>query len=58
MQEILMDKQRPRTFIIYDTLTAPAGNLLTVPAVSLVFFMLWMDRQFNIHFFDPAGGGG
>ena len=28
-----------------------------MPAVSLAFFMLWMDRQFGTHFFDPAGGG-
>jgi heme/copper-type cytochrome/quinol oxidase subunit 1 len=28
-----------------------------VPAVSLAFLMLWMDRQFGTHFFDPAGGG-
>jgi cytochrome c oxidase subunit 1/cytochrome c oxidase subunit I+III len=33
------------------------GNVLAVPAVSLAFFMLWMDRRFGSHFFDVAGGG-
>ena len=28
-----------------------------MPAVSLAFFLLWMDRQFGTHFFDVAGGG-
>lgn len=44
-------------FFVWGTLTASAGNLFAVPAVSLAFFMLWMDRQFGTHFFDPAGGG-
>ena len=43
--------------LVWGTLTASAGNLLAVPAVSLAFFLLWMDRQFGTHFFDPAGGG-
>ena len=43
--------------IIWGTLTASVGNLLAVPAVSLAFFMLWLDRNFGMHFFDPAGGG-
>ena len=43
--------------LIWGTLTASAANLIVVPAVSLAFFMLWMDRQFGTHFFDPAGGG-
>jgi heme/copper-type cytochrome/quinol oxidase subunit 1 len=30
---------------------------VVVPAVSLAFFLLWMDRQFGTHFFDPPGGG-
>jgi cytochrome c oxidase subunit 1/cytochrome c oxidase subunit I+III len=42
--------------IVWGTLTASVGNLLAVPAVSLAFFMLWMDRQFGTHFFDVAGG--
>jgi cytochrome c oxidase subunit 1/cytochrome c oxidase subunit I+III len=43
--------------IVWGTLTASIGNLFAVPAVSLAFFMLWMDRQFGTHFFDVAGGG-
>jgi cytochrome c oxidase subunit I len=43
--------------IVWGTLTASAANLLAVPAVSLAFFMLWMDRQFSTHFFDAVGGG-
>lgn len=43
--------------IVWGTLTASIGNLLAVPAVSLAFFMLWMDRQLGTHFFDVAGGG-
>ena len=40
-----------------ERLTASVANLIVVPAVSLAFFLLWMDRQFGTHFFDPAGGG-
>ena len=43
--------------MIWGTLTASAANLLVVPAVSLAFFLLWMDRQFDTHFFDVAQGG-
>jgi cytochrome c oxidase subunit I len=43
--------------MIWGTLTASVANLLVVPAVSLAFFLLWMDRQFGTHFFDPAAGG-
>ncbi len=43
--------------LVWGTLTASAGNLLAVPAVSLAFLMLWMDRRFGSHFFDIAGGG-
>ncbi len=43
--------------LIWGTLTASVANLIVVPAVSLAFFLLWMDRQFGTHFFDPAGGG-
>ncbi|HEY8289896.1 MAG TPA: cbb3-type cytochrome c oxidase subunit I, partial [Acetobacteraceae bacterium] len=41
--------------LIWGTLTASVGNLFAVPAVSLAFFMLWMDRQFGTHFFDSTG---
>jgi cytochrome c oxidase subunit 1/cytochrome c oxidase subunit I+III len=43
--------------LIWGTLTASVGNLFAVPAVSLAFFMLWMDRQFGTHFFDANAGG-
>jgi cytochrome c oxidase subunit I len=43
--------------IVWGTLTASVANLVVVPAVSLAFFMLWMDRQFGTHFFDSGGGG-
>ena len=43
--------------MVWGTMTASVANLLVVPAVSLAFFMLWMDRQFGTHFFDPGGGG-
>ncbi|MEO8038934.1 MAG: cytochrome c oxidase subunit I [Betaproteobacteria bacterium] len=43
--------------LVWGTLTASVGNLLAVPAVSLAFFMLWMDRQVGTHFFDVAAGG-
>ncbi|HEX4507564.1 MAG TPA: cytochrome c oxidase subunit I [Alphaproteobacteria bacterium] len=43
--------------LIWGTLTASAANILVVPAVSLAFFLLWMDRQFGTHFFDVSQGG-
>ncbi len=43
--------------LVWGTLTASAANLVVVPAVSLAFFLLWLDRQLGTHFFDPAGGG-
>jgi cytochrome c oxidase subunit I len=41
----------------WGTLTISVGSVLSVPAVSLAFFLLWMDRHFATHFFDPATGG-
>ncbi len=43
--------------LVWGTLTASVGNIFAVPAVSLAFLMLWMDRRFGTHFFDAAGGG-
>jgi heme/copper-type cytochrome/quinol oxidase subunit 1 len=43
--------------MVWGTLTASAANIIVIPAVSLAFLLLWMDRQFGTHFFDPAGGG-
>jgi len=43
--------------MIWGTLTASVANLLVVPAVSLAFFLLWLDRQFGGGFFRPELGG-
>jgi cytochrome c oxidase subunit I+III len=43
--------------IVWGTLTASVGNVLAVPAVSLAFFLLWLDREFGTRFYDTAGGG-
>jgi cytochrome c oxidase subunit I len=43
--------------LVWGTLTASVANLVVVPAVSLAFLLLWMDRQFGTHFFDVSGGG-
>ncbi len=43
--------------MLWGTVTASVGNLLAVPAVSLAFFMLYLDRQFGTHFYDVGGGG-
>jgi cytochrome c oxidase subunit I len=42
---------------IWGTLTASIANLLVIPAVSLAFFLLWLDRQYGTHFFDARAGG-
>src|ERR1700761_106966 len=43
--------------LIWGTLTASAANIFAIPAVSLAFFLLWMDRNIGTHFFDVAAGG-
>ncbi len=43
--------------LVWGTLTASAANIFAVPAVSLAFFLLWMDRNIGTHFFDSDGGG-
>ena len=43
--------------ILWGTTTASVGNILAVPAVSLAFFLLWMDRQYGTHFYGVEGGG-
>jgi cytochrome c oxidase subunit I len=43
--------------IIWGTLTASVANLLVVPAVSLAFFLLWLDRNYGTEFFDTSAGG-
>ncbi len=48
----------PRVPIMtWGTLAASFGNLFAVPAVSLAFFLLWLDRNFGTHFFDIAHDG-
>jgi cytochrome c oxidase subunit I len=43
--------------IIWGTATASFANLLVIPAVSLAFFLLWLDRRFGTQFFHVARGG-
>jgi cytochrome c oxidase subunit I len=43
--------------LVWGTLTASAANIFAIPAVSLAFLLLWMDRNLATHFFDAAGGG-
>jgi cytochrome c oxidase subunit 1/cytochrome c oxidase subunit I+III len=43
--------------LIWGTLTASAANIFAIPAVSLAFFLLWMDRNVGTHFFDVSTGG-
>ena len=42
--------------LVWGTLTASAANIFAIPAVSLAFFLLWMDRNVGTHFFDVDGG--
>lgn len=41
----------------WGTLTISVASVLSIPAVSLAFFLLWMDRHFGTHFFNPTTGG-
>jgi cytochrome c oxidase subunit 1/cytochrome c oxidase subunit I+III len=43
--------------LAWGTLTASAANIFAIPAVSLAFFLLWLDRNAGTHFFDPTTGG-
>lgn len=43
--------------MLWGTTTISVGNLLAVPAVSLAFFLLWLDRQYGTHFYAVGGGG-
>ncbi len=43
--------------IVWGTVTANAANIFSIPAVSLAFFLLWMDRNYGTHFYDVAGEG-
>ena len=43
--------------LVWGTLTASAANIFAIPAVSLAFFLLWMDRNAGTHFFDATAGG-
>ncbi len=43
--------------LVWGTSTVSAGILLAVPAVSLAFLLLWLDRQFGTHFFSGQADG-
>lgn len=43
--------------LVWGTMAASVGNLFAVPAASLAFFMLWMDRNLGTDFFNVAAGG-
>jgi cytochrome c oxidase subunit 1/cytochrome c oxidase subunit I+III len=43
--------------LAWGTLTASAANIFAIPAVSLAFLLLWMDRNIGTHFFDATAGG-
>jgi cytochrome c oxidase subunit I+III len=43
--------------LVWGTLTASAANIFAIPAVSLAFFLLWMDRNVGTHFFEVMTGG-
>jgi len=43
--------------LVWGTLTASFANVFAIPAVSLAFFLLWLDRQTGTHFFDVVNGG-
>ncbi len=43
--------------LVWGTLTASVANVVVIPAVSLGFFLLWMDRQFGTDFFRVSAGG-
>jgi cytochrome c oxidase subunit I len=43
--------------LVWGTLTASAANIFAIPAVSLAFLLLWMDRNVGTHFFDTGDGG-
>lgn len=43
--------------LVWGTFTASVANLVAVPAVSLAFLMLWLDRQIGTHFFDVVNQG-
>jgi cytochrome c oxidase subunit 1/cytochrome c oxidase subunit I+III len=43
--------------LVWGTLTSSVANLLVVPAVSLAFFLLWLDRNYGTKFFQPQSGG-
>ncbi|MGN6496192.1 MAG: cytochrome c oxidase subunit I, partial [Tsuneonella sp.] len=43
--------------VVWGTLTASAANLLVIPAASLAFFLLWLDRNFGTDFYTATSGG-
>lgn len=43
--------------LTWGTTTISVGILFAMPAVSLAFFLLWLDRQFGTHFYGAQQGG-
>ncbi len=43
--------------LTWGTTTVSVGNLFAVPAVSLAFFLLWLDRRFGTHFYGALESG-
>ncbi len=41
----------------WGTITVSVANIFAVPAVTLAFLLLWLDRNYGTHFYDPATGG-
>jgi hypothetical protein len=41
----------------WGTLTISVGLIFSMPAVTLAFFYLWLDRQFGAHLLSSAEGG-
>ncbi|RTL72957.1 MAG: cytochrome ubiquinol oxidase subunit I [Hyphomicrobiales bacterium] len=43
--------------LVWGTVTASVGNLFMLPAVSLCFFLLHLDRNYGMHVYSGYGGG-
>jgi cytochrome c oxidase subunit 1/cytochrome c oxidase subunit I+III len=41
----------------WGTLTVSVANIFAVPAVTLAFWLLWLDRNYGTHFYDANSGG-
>lgn len=41
----------------WGTLTVSVANIFAVPAATLAFWLLWLDRNYGTHFYDATTGG-